>query len=166
MTDVEFSALLTTLTNTAETLNAESADINTLIDQMEEKLQALNLGFEVWVNRCPLTERLSEEENYDRDIGNGPLVTRGTQDTQLGYTKIGDAWRLAIRTATWQYVDPEQPDGEAKEIVHGNPTPLNDAPRHLRIKALEAFPALIWLLQEEAEKALQAITRAKKFIIK
>jgi len=74
MTEVEFSPLLSELTETAAALNRESDSINSLIERFQQMLRELNVGIPVWVDL------------YDQP------------DTRLGWIKGStDEWMLVIK---------------------------------------------------------------------
>jgi hypothetical protein len=60
----------------SQTLNAESNDLNKTIATISDKLAALNLGIEVWI-----------------DV----QVYTGFEDSQVGFGKVGESWQLAYR---------------------------------------------------------------------
>ena len=76
MTQVEFSRLLSELTETAKSLNAASDSINTLIKRFEDTLRSINLGLEVWLTSESLdsvnldTMRALCTRNYGEVISN------------------------------------------------------------------------------------------------
>ncbi len=154
MTEVEFSRLVSELTQSAKTLNQESDSINTLISKFEETLVAINLGLEVWLLSPELRSRRWTEENDE-----GVTMEEGTHDEELGFAKIDDHWRLAVRTAMYRH--------EGREVAllsTGRPRPLLDSSREIRIEALRHFPALAGRMKDEADAAVKAITDAKKFV--
>jgi hypothetical protein len=151
MTEVEFSRLVSELTQSAKTLNQESDSINTLISKFEETLTAINLGLEVWLTSPELRSRRWTEQNDE-----GQTVEEGTHDEELGFAKVDDNWRLAVRTSTYRS------DGDLLSTARLRP--LLDLSREIRIEALRHFPALAARMKQEADAAVRAITDAKKFV--
>ncbi len=78
MKDAEFCVRLSELLKVSVTLNQESGEMNILIQQFQDKLRALNIGFEVW------TEGRADDES-------------GAHIKPLGFKKLGDAWMLCVR---------------------------------------------------------------------
>lgn len=162
MTDVEISTLLSNLAETAATLNKESDHINTLIEQLGEKLRKLNIGIEVWVEEPELSSVEDEEEVGEVEEGN-PIKQDSSYDTQLGFTRLHDTWQLAVRQVLYR----RYPDyGSRWDFVRveSDYSRLLDASRSIRIAALAAFPALLKKLQEETEAAVRTIRDAKKLV--
>ena len=160
MTEVELSRLLSELSTTAATLNRESDSINAIIEGLEERLRALNVGLEVWVDDDPLESEATEGEGR-----NGERYETGTIDGELGFTKLGGVWRLAVRTATYKYDDPDHAPGYQNPRFKSatGAIELSECPRKLRIEALERFPKLVAAMKMAAEAAVKAIEAAKKF---
>ena len=154
MTEVEFSRLLSDLAKTAENLNRESDSINELIERFQETLRKLNIGLEVWLTSDPISSAECKVEAYDE-------MVPGSLDVHLGFIKSPplDEWMLVTRR-TWY-----RRSGEDWQLLSTERAiPLLAASRKDRIDALEKFPALLNLLKDEAESALKAIERAKKFV--
>jgi len=116
------------LTTAADHLNVVSAELGVYISTLDVALQRLNLGISTWV---PV-------EGYDN-------ATTGDFDgRELGYTKLGSKWGIALRSVAGNYgTDPEG-------ITHEQWL-FNDAPRAFRIKAVEKLPDLLEKLAEEAD---------------
>ena len=108
------------LTLSASRLNEVSDNLNKQVIFLESSLKKLNLGIFTWV-----------------------IIARGSSDDdnhywkqELGYAKIGAKWGIAIRTEEGFPRDPPvEPDVEIFLF--------NDAPRHLRLKAIEKIPDLL-----------------------
>jgi hypothetical protein len=149
MTDVEFSKALSDLSATAAKLNRESDSINATISGFQDTLRKLNIGIEVWV-RDALSSKPWTEDGGER---------RGTIDYKLGFVKDSVEWTLAVRKEIWQ----DRGD-EWVVIEEKAPERLLEAPRSLRLKALELFPDLVRDLQAAAAEALKTIEQAKKFV--
>jgi Asp-tRNA(Asn)/Glu-tRNA(Gln) amidotransferase C subunit len=158
MTEVEFSRLLAELTSTAKVLNDKSDSINGVIKMFEQKLREISLGLEVW-----LTEPLTSEARL-REDQNGEDEEFGTEDEELGLTKIGTEWCLAVRTAYYKYEDDSY--GHRETILSNADTPVRllDCSRALRIEAIKKFPALVQAMNAEAQAAVKAIEAAKKLV--
>jgi hypothetical protein len=137
---VETIAELASLSNT---LNEKSDKLNATISSINHKLEGLNFGVSV---------TLAEPIQY------------GEQTYFLGYEKHQvfhtrkDAKLGEVRTSTgkvrWQLsIYREQ---------SGHHIPLLDAPREVRIQALDHVPALLDLMKEKAEQLIGSMQRAEK----
>jgi hypothetical protein len=132
MTDLELSSLMSELTKTAKMLNDESNGINGVIRAFEDTLCKLNLGLEVWL-RVPI-DNISDDDDH--------------VDLELGFTKVEDAWHLAVRPA-------EDTDDIGR---------LLEQPRAIRVAAIAQFKSLAELMLTEANLILRAIEEAKKLV--
>jgi len=159
MTEVEVTRLLSELAETAETLNRESDSINDVIERFEDKVRALNVGIEVWVQDPDLASSLDEEQ-IGEDAGGNPLMEKIWYRTQLGFGRAFDTWGLVVRRVCYTW---DAGRWVLTRETHG-PSPLRDVSRQLRIAALAAFPALLKNLQREAAAAVEAIQNAKKLV--
>lgn len=128
-------------------LNSESNSINATIVALNNKLQTLNIGLEVWLDN-PLIEALPGDERQD---GVGPY---------LGYCSVEDQWQLAVRArpkpGAWE------PVGSGVGWVGDLPrTPLTKASREVRLAALTQLPFLVTKIYQEAQRVLKAIQDAR-----
>jgi hypothetical protein len=155
MTDIKDLKVL------AEKLNAETDALQAALQTTQDKLNALRLGVEVWLDREPIS---ASEWSDIEDEGGSPTGAREYLAEELGYgrDKYGDQWALLVRTR--RYV--EGPDSRGytsqEEYFHSAPRPLLGASRALRIAAVEHLPQLVDALKEHAAKALASIEKAKK----
>jgi hypothetical protein len=129
------------LASVADKLNQESNEINTTIGALNAKLAALNLGLEEWLE--------PDEDHW-----------------QLGYGKVQDQWQLAVRYCAEIRIQISLYGGrEYLEPVPGTEltvTPLLQATRELRIRALRYWPDLKSYLKDAAEARLKTIRDAKQ----
>jgi hypothetical protein len=131
------------LQTVAEALNAESSEINTTIAALNAKLAAMTIGQVVWLS--------PDEDHY-----------------QIGFAKVEEKWQLAVRWCKeikWVPDDDRDYNYGEYETVPGtgyNVTPLLQASRELRIRALRYMPSLIDNLKYETKKSLDAARAAKK----
>ena len=152
MSDLELSQLLSGLRVSAQALNAASDEINQIIASVEQQIVESNVGLECW-------QALSESSPSEY-WNEGRRIVQHTE-TQLGFAKLTEGWKLAIRDVV------KETDGDEDETVNverRDPTPLFRASRELRIEALERMPALIAGLKSRADMAIQAIARARKLV--
>ena len=128
----------------SRTLNAESNELNTIISAFNAKLATLNVGLEEW---------LSPDEDHN----------------QIGYAKVNDQWQLAVRYCEeidWVLKPHWSEDAgyEPKPGTRYDVTPLLQASRELRVRALEYMDALIGNLTQNARGRLKSIKSAKKLV--
>jgi prefoldin subunit 5 len=121
-------------------LSAVASDLNTVSDELgksiaeiDAALKKLNLGVSVWV------AIVSGEDEHG-----GPFYW----SEDIGYDKIGGKWGIALRSRSGNYeVDEERVEAWL----------FNDAPRSLRLSAIERVPDLLQKLSEEAVKTTNKI---------
>lgn len=124
----QFEASFERLRKTAVNVNAVSDKLSKEIESLDAALKGLNLGVSAWVT-------LSESSDDD-----GTLYT-----DYLGYIRFGSRWGIALRSRICFTTG--QDDDETVWL-------FSDAPRKLRIEAVEKLPALIEKLCVEAEVML------------
>ena len=115
----------------ANNLNAASDELGKAISLLDAALKKLNLGISAWV-------QLSGNENGDY-----------WWSRDLGYTKIGDKWGVALRKAKGNYQDP---DNDSDELWL-----FNEAPRWMRTEAVGKIPDLLEALLKVAENTTKKI---------
>lgn len=138
------SQFLSRLEEVAEELNQESDTLSQIIATVEERLAASNIGVTVWLASSPLSQWSGSDHQTGDDIDSV---------VELGYTKFGKDWRLALRTEV------SKDEGETWKTYSVNA--LQNASRDLRIKALEELPQLLERLTEEASASVKTIRSAK-----
>lgn len=116
----------------ASTLNTASDDLVEAVSVFDAALKKLNLGISAWV-------LLSGNDEED-----GQWWSRN-----IGYTKVGDKWGIALKTASGHYSWPER-DSVEKWL-------FKDAPRWMRIEAVGKIPDLLEALLKEAEDTTKKI---------
>ena len=143
MTEVEMSRLMSTLTDTAKILNAESDSLNETIEAYEARLKALNLGLDVW--GPAIVERAWTEDDV-----------QGVTETQLG-------WRHGLGLCVRDVVSVrEGDDWRVTETI--TPERLRETPREWRIAALKRLPELIREIQRVADDAVKTIRQARQSV--
>jgi hypothetical protein len=120
----------------SHTLNTASDTFGESITVLDEALNILNPGVTAWVTVSRSTSQVRPWE---------------ASEERLGYTKI-NRWGLCICTVD---ID-ERPDGgeETQDVWL-----FNDAPRQIRLRAIEHVPELIEVL---ANEALRTATRVRE----
>jgi uncharacterized phage infection (PIP) family protein YhgE len=112
------------LSHAAVDLNSASDQLAKPIKVWEEALKKLNLGVPAWVETST-----GGEEPYWWDRG-------------VGYTRLKDAWGIALRTRSGDI----RSDEDNAELW-----PFNDAPRWLRIEGIGKLPDLLAALLKQTE---------------
>ncbi len=115
------SALLKELSSTSETLNQASSKLTEQIKEVEAALASYNLGVVAWVDL-----RRTPEEG---EMGDGKTVWLHRVE-RLGYSKKHGKWGLFASSGLEEFDDFEW-------------WLLRDAPRELRILAIDAIPTLL-----------------------
>lgn len=121
------------LSSSARSLNTSTDELSEIFAAFDDSLKKLNLGIIAWVTFC----NSSDEPGWFSYLD------------QLGYTKIGGKWGLAIR----QLKCDEQHD-ETEVLQEWL---LAEAPRALRIKAVDGLPELAENLAKEVKSATKRI---------
>ena len=128
----------------ATLLNAVSDELGESIATLDLALKRLNLGISTWV---PMAGR--------DDEGTGWFSWR-----ELGYAKIGSKWGISLRTRSGFYDADDS--GSYEEWL------FNDAPRALRIEAVDKLPELLEGLTKAASttttKIKDKIGRAEQVV--
>ncbi len=125
------------LTETASELNAASDDLTKVVELLDAALRKLNLGVSGWVDFDGWSD---EHQDHQTD--------------QIGYTKVGDKWGLAIKRVIGNYNYPED-DTTTLWL-------FNEANREFRIKAIGSVPKLVDELDKLAKKMTAALVEKTK----
>jgi len=124
----------TQLSTVAADLNAVSDELGKSIAEIDAALKKLNLGISTWV-----TIHGDDSSPYDDSFWN----------RDIGYAKVSSKWGISLRTVNGQYSDPDR--AETEEWL------FNDAPRSLRLEAIDKIPELLEQLSKEAVKTTKNI---------
>jgi prefoldin subunit 5 len=125
------------LSTVAADLNAVSDELGKSIAEIDAALKKLNLGITTWV-----TIRGDDRSPYDDSFWS----------RDIGYAKVSNKWGISLRTIDGQCSDPDR--SEIEEWL------FNDAPRSLRLEAIDKIPELLEKLSMESVKTTKNI-RAK-----
>ena len=121
------------LSAVASQLNTASDELGKSVASLDEALKTLNLGIASWY-------KFAGSDNDD-----GSYWAK-----YIGYVRIGSRWGIGLRkTSGHDYAPPDYNSDE--EWL------FNDAPRQLRIEAVEHIPAMIEQLITAAEAAVENI---------
>ena len=124
------------LSTVAADLNAVSDDLGKSVADIDAALKKLNIGISVWV----------KVRTWDGDDSRGDL---SFWSEDLGFAKINGKWGISLRRVDGDYNHPD--DESVEEWLFG------DAPRALRLQAIDKLPELIEKLNMEAGKTITAI---------
>ncbi|MEQ1910727.1 MAG: hypothetical protein ABMA15_18045 [Vicinamibacterales bacterium] len=116
----------------ASHLNLVSDELGKSISVLDAALKKLNLGISTW----------SRLDRWEDAFGN--YSTR-----YLGYAKVNNRWGIALRTVAGNNTQPEE--ATVEEWL------FNEAPRSLRIEAVEKLPDLFDNLIKEADLAIRKV---------
>ena len=122
------------LQDLSNSLNKKSDELNESLKAFEAMIASFRLGVDAWVK--PSLETRTDDHGIE-------------YSTTLGYSKATGNWCLTI--GYWSSFDEE-----------GSYSPLNQASRELRIKAIEQLPKLLKALESAADEAVQGVEKARK----
>lgn len=125
------NASFSKLSGTAARLNSVSDLLCAQVEKIDAALKRLNLGVRAWV---VIRDEQDEEGNWEKE--------------ELGYTKIGSRWCLTLKAATGNLSE------GTDERQYWS---FSDAPRQLRVRAVDHIPTLIERLCTEADKFVQEL---------
>jgi hypothetical protein len=131
------------LSKASRELNSASDTFGAAITSLDEAINELNPGVTAWVNISVSTP--------DEDA---PWVSF---EERLGYDKTKGRWGLTLCTVS---VD----DEESSETTAGSWL-FNDAPRNLRLRAIEHLPELIEALAKEASHTAKRVTEQADYAL-
>jgi hypothetical protein len=118
----------------ATTLNNATDQLGTSVGQLDTILKRFSFGVPTWV--AFLESHTPEGDEFYNE--------------ELGYAKIGGKWGIAIKTVDGNYHFPDHDRVEQWLF--------NDAPRLLRIKAVDKIPDLLEALLKKAAETSAKIT--------
>jgi len=123
------------LRTVAADLNAVSDELGKSIAEIDAALKSLNLGITVWVRIR------GEDVDVERDC-----YSYWSDD--IGYSKVSARWGICLRHV----------EGDASEDTQSTEAWLfNDAPRTLRLAAIDCIVELLQRLSEEGQATTQKI---------
>lgn len=120
-------------------LSAAASDLNTISDELgqcvseiDAALKKLNVGITAWVD---ISSNEDDDLQYYRE--------------RIGYAKVEGKWGIALCTVSGSH---DCPDEDRVDIWL-----FNEAPRQLRLEAINKLPNLLQKLSEEAAKTTAEI---------
>jgi hypothetical protein len=120
------------LTVASTSLNSASDGLGEAMSVLDAALKKLNLGISAWVT----------VSGNDDEVGDW-------WSREIGYTKVGDKWGIALKTASGNYSSPDR-DSVEKWL-------FDDAPRWMRIEAVGKIPDLLEALLRQAKDTTKKI---------
>jgi hypothetical protein len=120
------------LEQSASALNSVSDELGKSIEAFNLVLKGLNLGVSTWVN----------VNGYDFPEGS-------YHSEDIGYDKVGNKWGISLRTVSGHYTMPDEES--VSEWL------FNDAPRALRLAAIDKLPDLLEALAKAADDAAKRV---------
>jgi prefoldin subunit 5 len=123
------------LTESAARLNTASDELSKAITPIEAVLKKLNLGVSKWYTFAGSGNHLDVDGYY--------------WSSEIGYAKVNGKWCIALAERSGYVQNPEQ-ESETEWA-------FNDAPRHLRIRAVQEIPKLLDALVDEADKVTSVL---------
>jgi hypothetical protein len=122
------SASFQELADCSARLNSASDELANAVHPIDAALKKLNLGVTAW----------HSYKRFDDPHGSEYYWSR-----RIGYARVGRTWGLALSTVSGYYSS----DDEDKEEWL-----FNDAPRWMRVEAVDHIPDLLELLVKETNK--------------
>ena len=122
----------------AESLNSVSDNLNSSAKRVEAILKKHPLGVASWV-------KFTDSRTHDGMV---------YYYEQVGFAKINGKWSLAIRTV----------DGNVRDDDDIESWPFNEAPRGLRVKAVNKLPDLLEQLVKDGNEMIQEVTGQVKAV--
>lgn len=122
------------LCEAAQDLNSISNELGKSIAEIDSALKKLNLGVVAWVSVRQADGLPEDTWFWSEDVG---------------YAKVGATWGVSLRKISGDY---QHADDEHEERWL-----FNDAPRTLRIAAIDKIPELLENLSAEAAKTAKSI---------
>jgi hypothetical protein len=116
------------LASSAANLNKVSDEFGKPVEAIERALRLLNVGVEAWEKI-----RGNDNDGYEN-----------YWHEYVGFAKVGGMWRIALSKVEGNHTNPEREEDETWAF--------EDAPRSLRISAIDKLPDLMEKLIEASDK--------------
>jgi prefoldin subunit 5 len=123
------------LSTVASSLNSASDELTKVVSILDEALKKLNVGLTAWVAFRVRQDDEHGSGNYDLD--------------QIGYCKVNGKWGIALRRI-WGNANFDADHAEG-------PWLFNDAPRDMRLYAVDKIPELIDALNNAASETTMKV---------
>lgn len=153
---VPFSDSIKELAAAARQLNQASDDLNAIIEDREDQIQQTGIGVSAWLDDAiDLSAwRMDDDGSAERADG-----------WAIGFARVGPAgqWRIGAKRVLLVH-RPDERGEMTTEYYDDDSTPiaLLDAPRSVRLEALEKIDDLTKLLTKRARSFVESIERKKR----
>jgi hypothetical protein len=128
------SEALKQLQPVAAAVEAAAAELSKPVSAIETALKRMNIGYEAWTTY----KQGSYEENWWK--------------WDIGYSRIGSRWGIAIKVSSGDETDPERDQSERWFF--------NESPLYLRHPSIDKLPDLLEALAKTGETVAGKLTRA------
>lgn len=128
-------------------LNKSSDQLSATIERIEQKFSTLRLGVPVEVEEPIAIETFMDANLHEKELRH-----------YLAYKKVDGTWRLVITKTLEESADLDDFGRDFKDVA------LQQAPRELRIKALQKIPTLLLRLETKATQELDEVEKALKIL--
>jgi hypothetical protein len=148
------------LKSVAPRLNESSDSLNSILSQINDRLNEMNFGLTVWLDGPPLTSKGIEPSYFQKKHRVFSVVEKEI----LGYAKLKNGWGLAVMSIIEEHGLFEGDENcPFTNVVDGEVKPLLDCSRDIRTESVRLLPQLFGLLKHKAETAIKDLEEAKKF---
>ncbi len=140
------------LEDLARQLNSKSDTLNTLILELEDRLNATKIGVSAW-----LDVEIQREGPYSHDD-----EQRRMSAYSIGFCRMKNGeWHIATRKDCWSL----NSNNEFEEYIYREePVPLTSAPRAIRADAARYFDRLVDEIFKRAEAYIENIDTANRLM--
>jgi hypothetical protein len=139
----------------AKRINSASDELTQTLDTIQQQLNTLALGVEVWLQSHELDHEVMERDEQQQ--------RQTIHAAELGYGRLGDGWGVLVRRVEYTMVLDTHGEWDCQgESVELDRKLLTKASRHQRVQAVERLPTLIDLIRDEAMRVITSVDAAKK----
>ena len=151
------------LTRISQELKQKTEKVNKVINEIDDQLAELELGKEVWLQSSPLEAFIVDKGSHQEHV------------RLLGYYRFKNGWHLAVCSGCLKPLTDNQREvlgtlahvGRGMysrknlyfEPFEGCTEPLVGASREIRVKALKLIPALLDLINVQAQDLVSLMDR-------
>src|SRR5262249_898685 len=158
MAPSELSTRLSSLEEEATKLNGVSNSATDILNTVEKRLARMNIRLEVWLDSWPLKKTDPRFIDDDEESVKVHWIQKA-----LGYARTEKKWWLGVKTV--QMNGPEEEHEEPIEVcIDGDPIPLAQASRTIRLSAIRLLPRFLERLERETEQTREAIEQATRIV--
>jgi hypothetical protein len=152
--DMKTRAALSAFRSTASRFNQLDTTGEDL-RQVEQELVESKIGIEFWDERHDIESEVISYDPQMRGVPDNMVLYRAI--SQLGFTKLGDRWQLAIRTGIEWYEKADADDRWNTEtqfagFIEDSRLPIAQASRSLRVKAAASLTDFLDEFKRTVEK--------------